>query len=265
MVSQVSTSSHWWIDWDLKTSPNVKRDPKKKERAGRGSSVSSPLKMSLLGEGNGHTGNPPTLNVHGRWMWPATRTSPRRQNHFLCLRPVKTQHLDSFRLGLFRGRRSVSHQLNYDTWKWWIMGSRQRANADSSCSKLSARDCRPDDRTGGPPIKPPGAMDAPFLAWWTPRVRACVLCFFPLHLSLFPLLLFLAGRRVAVFLYWFSVLWDFRASGDFLIAGIGAGVDEKTHFFDMRGRQTETESSRGGKNDVAGWRRFSEGSQTPRS
>ncbi len=87
--------------------------------------------------------------------------------------------------------------------------------------------------------------------------RACVFVF-PLHLSLFPLLLLLlAGRRVAFFS---------RASGDFPIAGIGAGVDEKTHVFDMRGRETETESSRGGKNDVAGWRRrFSEGSQTPRS
>lgn len=100
-------------------------------------------------------------------------------------------------------------------------------------------------------------MDAPFLPCLMNTARARVFVF-PLHFSLFPLLLllFLAGRRVAFFS---------RASGDFRIAGIGAGVDEKTHVFDMRGRETETESSRGGKNDVAGWRRFSEGSQTPRS
>jgi hypothetical protein len=99
-------------------------------------------------------------------------------------------------------------------------------------------------------------MDAPFLPCLMNTARACVFVF-PLHLSLFPLLLLLlAGRRVAFFS---------RASGDFRIAGIGVGVDEKTHVFDMRGRETETESSRGGKNDVVGWRRFSEGSQTPRS
>jgi len=65
-----------------------------------------------------------------------------------------TQHLISFRLGLFRGRLSVFHQLNSDTWKRRLMGSRQRANADSSCS--SFRQGLPTRRSHGwtPPLNP---------------------------------------------------------------------------------------------------------------
>jgi hypothetical protein len=42
-------------------------------------------------------------------------------------------------------------------------------------------------------------MDAPFLPCLMNTARACFV--FSLQLSLFPLLLFLAGRRVAFFLY----------------------------------------------------------------
>jgi hypothetical protein len=88
-----------------------------------------------------------------------------------------TQHLISFRLGLFRGRLSVFRQLNSDTWTRRLMGSRQRANADSSCS--SFRQGLPTRRSHGwnPPIKPPGRWMRLSLP---DEHRACVrVCFFP--------------------------------------------------------------------------------------
>lgn len=93
MVSQVSTSSDWSIGNICRQGPSkvaqCEEGPKKRKEqdAAAAAALARPLKCPFWGMATA-TREIRHPKFHGRWMWPATRTWPRRQIHYLCFRQL---------------------------------------------------------------------------------------------------------------------------------------------------------------------------------